>query len=357
MSKRIDPLDIVGKKFGELTVTEYSRATGKRKYYLCKCSCGREIVVERHNLLSGHTKTCEYCSGKKCDPDDIIGRKFGSLTVQSYFQNKYGTYMYLCKCDCGREQIATRSHLLKGLTTRCAYCSKHKIDVNDIVGMKFGKLTVLSYSRQLNGRRMYLCKCDCGKVKEINRSLLLTGHAVTCDDCAYIECEDDHYRYYCQNGDSWIFDEVDLEFVEDHRWFISHDGYPHTKVKSKDIVFHRLLFNLSGREIVDHVNGDSRDNRRANLRITSQAMNMQNQTIKRTNTSGFKGVSFNKTVKKYEAYINYAPYKKKSLGFYDNPEEAARAYDEAARKYFGEFACVNFPLPGEQSCHRNLNVA
>lgn len=41
------------------------------------------------------------------------------------------------------------------------------------------------------------------------------------------------------------------------------------------------------------------------------------------------------------------------LGYYHNPEEAAGAYDEAARFYFCEFACVNFPRPGEQCCRRN----
>ena len=357
MSKRIDPIDIVGKKFGELTVIEYNRLNGKRKYYLCKCSCGRKTVVERYNLLSGHTTTCGYCTGKKCDPNDIIGHRFGQLTVKSYTTDKYGSYHYLCQCDCGREQLARRCMLLKGTTVSCAYCANRKIDIDDIIGLKFGKLDVLSYVGQKDHKRIYLCRCECGKEIEVKRTYLLNGETATCGNCSHIDKEDDHYRYYCHNGDSWIFDEVDLEFVKKHRWYISHDGYPHTKIGKKSVIFHRLLLNPSNYETVDHINGDTRNNRRGNLRITSQAMNSRNQVINATNTSGFKGVSFNKAMEQYEAYINYAPYKKKNLGFYDNPEEAARTYDEAARKYFGEFACVNFPRPGEQGCHRKREMA
>ena len=46
---------------------------------------------------------------------------------------------------------------------------------------------------------------------------------------------------------------------------------------------------------------------------------------------------------------------RESLGHYDTPEDAARAYDEAARFYFGKFACVNFPHPGEQGCRERAN--
>ena len=72
------------------------------------------------------------------------------------------------------------------------------------------------------------------------------------------------------------------------------------------------------------------------------------------NTSGFKGVSFRKDRGKYRAYISINN-RIKHLGYYDTPEDAARAYDEAARFYFAEFACVNFPRPGEQGCRCKAN--
>lgn len=68
-----------------------------------------------------------------------------------------------------------------------------------------------------------------------------------------------------------------------------------------------------------------------------------------------KGVTQEKGASRYRAVI-IKNYKKFSLGFYDTAEEAALAYDEAARKFHGEFACVNFPLPGEQGCRERAAI-
>ena len=356
MGRKIDPEDIVGKEFGNLKVLKYDRMQNKRRYYICACRCGRETVVERYNLLTGHTKACGHCTGKKADAEDIIGQRFGALTALDYEINKYGTYMYRCICECGRIQKVTRSRLKRGKTTKCAFCEKRKIDVEDIVGEKFGQLVVLSYSHFEDGQRFYLCRCDCGKERTVARSYLLSKSTTTCGDCTRIEKEEDHYRYYCHNGDSWIFDDDDLEFVKQHRWHITVDGYPQTLDQDgKMIKFHRRVLEVSESETVDHINGDTRDNRRANLRVAMQADNSRNQRLKLNNTSGYKGVSFNKNAKKYAAYINNEPYKRLHIGLFDTAEEAARAYDEAARFYFGQFACVNFPKEGEQCCRRNVS--
>lgn len=103
---------------------------------------------------------------------------------------------------------------------------------------------------------------------------------------------------------------------------------------------------------VDHIDGDTRNNRRDNLRISEHRNNMKNLKLKANNTTGYKGVSFDKSHGKYYAQIG-SDGVHHFLGYYNNPEEAARAYDKAARFYHGEYACVNFPLPGEQGCRRN----
>ena len=353
MGVRMDPLDIVGSQFGELTVASYIGKKGKYHDYHCLCSCGRETDVERNNLRSGHTTTCGFCSGKKCDPTDIIGKKFGSLTPLDYFVNQYGTYMYHSRCECGRYQTSPRSCLLSGRTVSCAYCAGRKADFSDIIGRRFGSLVVKVHLGKINEKHLYRCHCDCGKEKVANRSDLLRGDVSSCGDCTHIENEGDHYRYVCEDGDSWIFDEMDLELVSSRKWYISHDGYPHSKTDGKDIPFHRLALGLSDEEVADHINRDSRDNRRCNIRPAAQIDNTKNQTLRNTNSSGYKGVSFLQCAGKFEAYINDKPYHKKHLGLFETPEEAARAYDEAARYFYGEFACVNFPNPGEQGCRKN----
>ena len=88
---------------------------------------------------------------------------------------------------------------------------------------------------------------------------------------------------------------------------------------------------------VDHKNRNGLDNRRDNLRLATHGQNLANS--KTHSESGFKGVEKNKH--RFYASISIDG-KTKKLGGYDTPEEAARAYDEAALEQFGEFARINF---------------
>lgn len=99
--------------------------------------------------------------------------------------------------------------------------------------------------------------------------------------------------------------------------------------------------------VVDHRDNDRLNNTRENLRLTNAKGNSGNSRLFSTNTSGFKGVSYCSRSRKYKAQIRVNT-GKLYLGYYVNAEDAARAYDKAAREYFGEFARVNFPEAGEQ---------
>lgn len=107
---------------------------------------------------------------------------------------------------------------------------------------------------------------------------------------------------------------------------------------------------LTGWPLVDHIDGDPRNNRRSNLRPATPSQNAANARRRSTNRSGFKGVSWDKGVGKWFAKVTVNR-KQIYLGIYHDVEDAARAYDDAARYHFGEFAAVNFPRPGERSCH------
>jgi len=93
---------------------------------------------------------------------------------------------------------------------------------------------------------------------------------------------------------------------------------------------------------VDHINHDTLDNRRQNLRIATRAQNQHNKRINKNNTSGYKGVSWSARLNKWQAGIRFKN-KNIHIGYYYDPEFAARKYDEKARQLFGEFAFLNFP--------------
>lgn len=102
----------------------------------------------------------------------------------------------------------------------------------------------------------------------------------------------------------------------------------------------RYLLNASKKAIVDHINGNPLDNRKCNLRIVSNSINIQNTGPSIDNPLNLKGVSLHKSTGKYRARI-YVNYKEIHLGLFDSPEKAAKAYNLAAIKFFGKMSWQN----------------
>lgn len=95
-------------------------------------------------------------------------------------------------------------------------------------------------------------------------------------------------------------------------------------------------------EEVDHINGNGLDNRRSNLRPSTRMQNARNQGPKSNNKSGYRGVCWDKARGKWKAEIGKNN-KNCFIGRYDTKEDAARAYDKAAKEWGGEFVKLNFP--------------
>lgn len=93
-------------------------------------------------------------------------------------------------------------------------------------------------------------------------------------------------------------------------------------------------------KIAEHANRVTLDNRRSNIRIATRAQNRQNAKIQENNTSGFKGVSWSSTARKWVSQIN-ATGEHYILGYFNNAVEAAKIYDRAAKMLHGEFALTN----------------
>lgn len=147
-----------------------------------------------------------------------------------------------------------------------------------------------------------------------------------------------------------LVDAEDFDWLAAHEWCatLSKRGkwvVMRTGIKGPTGLLHRAIMKPPKDVIIDHINGDTFDNRKCNLRFANHSQNGANSAISKNNTTGFKGVSIDKRrthhTKPWFACIR-VNYKTIHLGRYATKEEAAKAYDEAARRYFGEFARLNF---------------
>lgn len=134
------------------------------------------------------------------------------------------------------------------------------------------------------------------------------------------------------------------------------NGYWHICVSVNGVkrrfLAHRLAWFLAhGRwpeEDIDHINGDRSDNRIANLREASRSENLQNAAMRSDNTSGVKGVYFNKARGKWQAYIRLDG-KQAYLGIFTELADASLAIHEAREKHHGTFANHGIHLSGKET--------
>jgi hypothetical protein len=140
-----------------------------------------------------------------------------------------------------------------------------------------------------------------------------------------------------------IVDDEDFEWLNKSKWHYDTRYARRAGTYGFGKIFMHREIARPGRAVVDHINGNTLDNRKENLRICEQAENIKNKTIQKNSTSGYKGVSIVKGKKrdKWTAMIsinNQMTY----LGTFSTPEDAARAYDSAANENYGRFAKTNF---------------
>jgi len=135
--------------------------------------------------------------------------------------------------------------------------------------------------------------------------------------------------YNRKDNREMLFDAEDFNLIKNRTWGIVNNGYVRTDVQKDNKRFylsaHRLVMKCPNDKVVDHKNHNKADNRKSNLRITTQSINQHNRTA--------KGYCWDKYANKWKAYIKIPNKKSLHLGLYNTEDEARAAYLEAKKKY------------------------
>ena len=153
---------------------------------------------------------------------------------------------------------------------------------------------------------------------------------------------------HLSNGMNALVDDGDFEYLNKFHWYAvkrhntfyaMRDYYPHHGSRRKNLLMHRDILSPDSSQDVDHIDGNGLNNQRNNIRACSHRENMINRGLQSNNKSGFKGVSWSTKRGKWESRINVLG-KSKYLGYFNDPVDAARAYNLASLKYHGEFSRI-----------------
>lgn len=257
-------IDLTGQQFGYWTVLERDfnycknhNIKTEKPYWVCKCKCGKIKSVCGDNLRNGKSQSCG-CYRKELQRkelvEELVGKHINNFTVlevdESFYKNKtYSTYKtaFKCKCDCGNIFSTTGESIRQNRVHRCPECNRKivgKIFFKDLTGQTFGRLHVEKFLRMDNHKSVFLCKCECGRYKEVQGHLLTSGSTKSCG-CLRSNGEEKIKRILEKNN--IIFEEQKtfencffnnyaskskFDFYIDNSFLLEFDGVQHYKATS-----------------------------------------------------------------------------------------------------------------------------
>lgn len=346
----------IDKSFGDFKVKSRD-SSGK---YVCECETCGYTTLKNSNTLKKWKNYCPNCKS-------IIGKTYGDyLVVKRIDSDDKYKYLYECKCNnCGHIENRSRDVIVRtnNLCRECNsnFAKREEIHpIKDLTGVTFGELTVIKFLYRENRKTMWECECNCGNKCEKTSSYLRSINNPMCPKCSKeksserarefrlkaSEKENDvkYFDDYALINDKFKVDIDDVEKLLSYKRYIkeNNSGYGCMYYNDNQIFIHRLVMGLplkydeETKIIADHINGDRKDNRKTNLRIIVKENNPINCGIYKSNTSGHKGVQWNKRLSKWVACIQVDK-KSKHLGVFENYDDAVFVREQAEEKYYGEY--------------------
>ena len=246
-------IDIVGQKFGYLTVLRRDTSRKNRVYWICQCDCGNIVSVESYPLRKGQTKSCGCMTGKLITQNktiDLTGKKFGRLTVlgidKEYekIRQMSSEIKWICQCECGEIVSVQGFNLRSGHTQSCGCLKREnssKQKTIDLTGEIFGVLKVIEKAPiRYNHSAYWKCQCQCGKIIEVCSGDLKTGHTRSCG-CLRSSKGEDKIRDVLSSLkidfiQQKVFDNLKYKtnlkfdfFLPDYNYCIEYNGIQHYK--------------------------------------------------------------------------------------------------------------------------------
>lgn len=181
--------DLTGRQIGRLTLMyRVPEKKNDRWYWHCKCSCGNEKDIMANNLTRSKNpvQSCGCLQRERTrkanQSPDLTGKRFGRLVVEKRCED---SSKWICKCDCGNTTIVDTNHLNAGHTRSCGCLQKdrtHEACFRDLIGEKFGLLTVLGLDTEKSEpkKKYWICQCECGTIKSIRSTSLISGDTQSC---------------------------------------------------------------------------------------------------------------------------------------------------------------------------------
>lgn len=221
--------------------------------------------------------------------------------------------------------------------------------VKDRTGIKYNYLTAVEYQETKNGRVIWRCLCDCGAEVFVSGGDLHSGKQKSCKECgkarqraSVTQCNsykivDDIVYVDVSNNTRQLTMEIDIDdigFINDGlgRWAAStSNGKPYAR-RLKSNCIHILINKTPKGMLTDHIDGNTLNNRRCNLRTVDYVGNNRNAELRKDNKTGCPGVCFHRRIGKYQASIK-SNKKDIHLGYFDDLNKAIIARKNAEIKF------------------------